>query len=128
MLIKRLSFVLATTLLLLPGIFFALHAVSQPDRGVPVRVDAVAEQAIERTIELTGTVTSPRSARLSAATAGLVTALHVDVGSQIDKDDVLLELDPVLAQSQWQSSKASTDVARLAAETVAAYDEAFDGR
>jgi RND family efflux transporter MFP subunit len=60
-------------------------------------------------------VTSPRSARLSTATAGLVTVLHIDEGSQVSADDILLELDPVLAQSQWQSTQASADVARLAA-------------
>jgi membrane fusion protein (multidrug efflux system) len=107
---KRIS----ATLLLLPGIFSAALAASQPDQGAPVRVDTVTEQAIQRSVELTGTVTSPRSARLSAATAGLVTALHVDAGSQVVTGDVLLELEPVLAQSQWQSAQASADVARLA--------------
>lgn len=101
-------------LLLLPAIFAAALAVSQPDPGAPVRVDTATEQAIQKIVELTGTVTSPRSARLSAATAGLVTALHVDAGSQVTTGDVLLELEPVLAQSQWQSAKAGADVARLA--------------
>ena len=37
------------------------------------------------------------------------------MGSQVEQGDVLLELDGVLAQSQWQSSAAGTNVARLAA-------------
>lgn len=100
--------------LLLPGIFFAAIAVSQTDQGAPVRIDTVAEQPIQRLVQLTGTVTSPRSARLSAATAGLVTALHVDAGSQVEAGEVLLEMDPLLAQQQWQSSQASAAIARLA--------------
>lgn len=102
------------TLLLLQAIFAAALAVSQPDQGAPVRVDTATEQAIQKIVELTGTVTSPRSARLSAATAGLVTALHVDAGSEVTTGNILLELEPVLAQSQWQSAKAAADVARLA--------------
>lgn len=104
----------SAALLLLPAIFTAALAVSQPDQGAPVRADTATEQPIQKIVELTGTVTSPRSARLSAATAGLVTALHVDAGSQVTTGDVLLELEPVLAQSQWQSARAATDVARLA--------------
>tara|TARA_R110002124_G_scaffold104623_1_gene254819 strand:+ start:2842 stop:3903 length:1062 start_codon:yes stop_codon:yes gene_type:complete len=102
-------------LLLVSGLFTATPAATQTDAGVPVRVDVVTQQAIQRSIALTGTVTSPRQSRLSTATAGLVTALHVDEGSQVSTGDVLLELDPVLAQSQWQSSSAAADVARLAA-------------
>jgi RND family efflux transporter MFP subunit len=100
--------------LLLPGVFCAAFAVSQTDQAAPVRIDTVTEQPIQRVIQLTGTVTSPRSARLSAATAGLVTALHVDAGSQVKAGDVLLEMDPILAEQQWQSAQASASIARLA--------------
>jgi RND family efflux transporter MFP subunit len=100
--------------LLLPGIFVAALAVSQSDQGAPVRIDTVIEQPIQRVIQLTGTVTSPRSSRLSAATAGLVTALHVDAGSQVASGEVLLEMDPVLAEQQWQSAQASAAAALLA--------------
>ena len=100
--------------LLLPGIFFAALAMSQADQGAPVRIDTVTEQPIQRVIKLNGTVTTPRSARLSAATAGLVTALHVDAGSQVKAGDVLLEMDPILAERQWQSAQASATSARLA--------------
>lgn len=86
----------------------------QADQGAPVRIDTVTEQPIQRVIKLNGTVTTPRSARLSAATAGLVTALHVDAGSQVKAGDVLLEMDPILAERQWQSAQASASSARLA--------------
>jgi len=87
---------------------------AQPSGGVPVTVEPVREQAIEQVVKLSGTVTSARSARLSTATDGLVTRLHVDAGSRVGAGDVLLELDPELAQWQWESAQASVEQARLA--------------
>lgn len=92
----------------------AISAAAESDRGVPVRIEQVSEQPIQRIVELTGTVTSARSARLSTATSGLVIALHVDAGSQVQATDVLLELDPALAQWQWQSAQASAEATRIA--------------
>jgi membrane fusion protein, multidrug efflux system len=104
-----------TPLRILPFLLSAAVALAQPDTGTPVRIDTVTEQPIEQLIKLTGTVTSPRYAQLSSATAGLVTALHVDAGSEVKTGEVLLELDPVLAERQWQGSRASAETARLAA-------------
>ncbi len=102
-------------LALLAAMLYTTGAPAQANTGAPVRVDTVTEQVIRQSVQLTGTVTSPRTARLSSATAGLVTALQVDAGSEVNEGDVLLELDPVLAQSQWQSARAAAEVARLAA-------------
>jgi membrane fusion protein (multidrug efflux system) len=102
------------SLLLLPATFIAALATAQSEKAVPVRVDKVREQAIQRNVQLTGTVTSARSALLSAATSGLVTELHVDAGSVVKAGEVLLELDPALAQWQWQSAQAGAEVARVA--------------
>lgn len=101
-------------LLFLPVALISALAVAQPDTGVPVRIAEVKVQPIQRMVQLTGSVTSARSARLSTATGGLVTTLHVDAGSPVAAGDVLLELDPALAQWQWQSSQAIADTARLA--------------
>lgn len=102
------------SLLLFPAIIFATLAAAQPEQHVSVRVDKVREQAIQRTVQLTGTVTSARSALLSAATSGLVTGLRVDAGSVVNTGEVLLELDSELANWQWQSAQASAEVARIA--------------
>lgn len=82
--------------------------------AAPIRIAMVQEQAIAQTLRLTGTVTSVRSARLSASTAGLVTTLNVDAGSAVDAGDVLLQLDAELAQWEWQGSQASVASAQLA--------------
>ncbi|MEZ5572587.1 MAG: efflux RND transporter periplasmic adaptor subunit [Halioglobus sp.] len=92
---------------------------------MPVKVETVKQQTIQRVVQLTGTVTSARSAMLSTATSGLVTALHVDAGSQVAAGDVLLELDAALAQWQWQSAQATAQTARVAqADSQRRLDEA----
>ncbi|MEZ5502212.1 MAG: efflux RND transporter periplasmic adaptor subunit [Halioglobus sp.] len=104
----------AATLLLFTTALGATPGAAQPQQGVPVTIDTVREQPVQRLVQLTGSVTSARSARLSTATGGLVTALAVDAGSQVAAGDVLLELDPALAQWQWQSAQASAAAARIA--------------
>ena len=89
---------------------------AQTGQGVPVRVEPVREQAIRQVVRLTGTVTSPRDANLSAATSGLVTALHVDAGSQVIEGEVLLELDAEMARWQWRSATAAVAASRVALE------------
>ncbi|MDZ7781964.1 MAG: efflux RND transporter periplasmic adaptor subunit [Halioglobus sp.] len=90
-------------------------ALAQP-AGVPVKTEQVREQAVQRQVDLTGTVTSPNRARLSTATSGLVTALQVDAGSRVAEGDVLLELDGELADWQWRGARADVEAARLALE------------
>lgn len=82
--------------------------------GTPVTVTVVQEQPIERLLQLTGTVTAVRSAQLSVATSGLVSNLHVDAGSRVQAGEVLLELDPELAELQLQSANALLAQARNA--------------
>ena len=82
--------------------------------GTPVTVAVVQERAIERRLQLTGTATAVRSAQLSVATSGLVAGLFVDAGSRVAAGDLLLELDPELAELQLQSAEAGMAQARTA--------------
>ena len=61
-------------------------------------VTAQKSDGIVRTLKLTGTVTARHQAQLSPRIAGLVSQLNVDAGKRVAKGDVLLELDPKLAQ------------------------------
>ncbi|NCF74514.1 MAG: efflux RND transporter periplasmic adaptor subunit [Gammaproteobacteria bacterium] len=79
----------ALSLLLLPVVAAA---------QVPVQVEAVSNRAIVRQINVTGTVTSPRTAVLSTAVAGLVAELTIDEGHHVKTGDALLKLDAELAQ------------------------------
>jgi RND family efflux transporter MFP subunit len=101
-------------LVLLPLALVSTQALAQDEAGTPVITDIVREQPIQQVLQLTGSVTSARSSSLSASTAGLVTAMHVDAGSEVTAGELLLELDPGLARWQWQSAQASAESARIA--------------
>ena len=62
------------TIFLLATILFAASVAAE----VPVQVETVSNRAVIKQINVTGTVTSPRTAVLSTAVAGLVAELTVD--------------------------------------------------
>lgn len=80
---------MATVLMLMAGTALA---------EVPVRVEPAVDRPIVRQINVTGTVTSSRTAVLSTAVAGLVAELLVDEGYRVSTGDVLVNLDAELAQ------------------------------
>jgi RND family efflux transporter MFP subunit len=98
-------------LLLLLFCHFPIALAAEDGGAVPVAVANVQERDIHRVLDLTGTVTAMRSARLSAATSGLVTTLQVDTGSRVEAGQLLLELDPELAQLQLDSAMAQVEQA-----------------
>ena len=65
---------------------------------VPVQVESVSNRSIVRQINVTGTVTSPRTAVLSTAVAGLVAELTIDEGHRVETGEALLKLDAELAR------------------------------
>jgi membrane fusion protein (multidrug efflux system) len=78
----------------------------------------VQTQPIFSAVPMTGTVTSPRNARLSPATSGQVYQLHVDAGSVVTRGTVLLELDPELTELQLRADEA------LLAQSRSAFQDA----
>jgi len=64
----------------------------------PVQVESVSNRTIVRQINVTGTVTSPRTAVLSTAVAGLIAELTIDEGRRVEAGEALLKLDAELAQ------------------------------
>jgi membrane fusion protein (multidrug efflux system) len=77
--------------------------------GPPVTVQALSEQAITRLVRVNGTVTSPRSATISTSVAGLVTELDLDAGDKVAQGDILVQLDPELAQLEAAAASASVN-------------------
>ncbi len=65
---------------------------------VPVQVESASTRAVLKQISVTGTVTSPRTAVLSTAVAGLVAELTIDEGDRVETGEALLKLDAELAQ------------------------------
>ena len=82
--------------------------------GAPVMVSAVKEQPIQRQVEMTGSITSPRVAELSPSTSGLVEKLLADEGDRVSAGAELLQLDSELAELRWQSAKAQRQQAETA--------------
>lgn len=65
---------------------------------MPVAVVSPERQPIYRQVEVTGNVTSPRVAQLSAATSGLILVMLVEEGDRVEAGQVRVELDPELAE------------------------------
>ncbi|MCB1699304.1 MAG: efflux RND transporter periplasmic adaptor subunit [Pseudomonadales bacterium] len=112
MVVKRGS--LASLLLVLLCYSHAVALFADDDKSTPVAVAPAVERDIHRSLDITGTVTALRSSRLSVATSGLVADLYVDSGSRVKAQELLLELDPELAQLQLDSAMAQVEQADTA--------------
>ena len=77
-------------------------------------VTEALKQPILRQLQVQGTVTSARSAQLSAATSGQVESVMVDAGSRVMAGDVLLTLDAELAQLEVDGASARVEQAQQA--------------
>ena len=91
---------------------WSTSAISQ--EGLPVVVTEAVEQSILRQLQVQGTVTSARSAQLSAATSGQVESVMVDAGSRVMAGDVLLTLDAQMAQLEVDGASARVEQAQQA--------------
>ena len=78
---------------------FLAFLVSAAAAEVPVAVESVSSRPVVRQIDVTGTVTSPRTALLSTAVAGLVSDLAIDEGDRVETGRALLSLDAELARA-----------------------------
>ena len=105
---------LASRLVVATLLLLVISARTSAQEGVPVGVAESETRLVFSQLQVTGTVTSARSARLSAATSGQVALVNVDAGSRVAKGEVLLTLDPEIPQLEYQSADARQRQARLA--------------
>jgi len=77
----------------------------------PVVIDEPSLQQVVEKVPVSGTVTSPRVARLSTEVDGLVQDIHVDAGTHVDKGDTLITLDATLARLALDGAAAATELA-----------------
>ena len=80
----------------------------------PVRVVEAESRPVSEQVTATGTVSSPRSAVLSTAAAGLVDAIHVDEGDRVSRGDLLVELDSEIAKLSLARLRAAVRQQRTA--------------
>ncbi|MBT0962018.1 efflux RND transporter periplasmic adaptor subunit [Denitromonas iodatirespirans] len=104
----------------------ALSASLAGAAGPAVIVAESRLQAVVEELRVSGTVTAPRSARLSPEVAGKVAALRVDVGSRVSKNEILVELDAELARLDLEVAQAA--VAQASEALADARRREADGR
>ena len=75
--------------------------------ATPVSLAKVEMQQPVRELLINGTLAADQASRLSPSVSGLVSRLHVDIGSRVESGDVLLELDPELNRLALQQALAT---------------------
>ena len=83
------------------------------------KTEAVQRGRIQSTVSVTGTVSALLTVQVGSQVSGVVTKLHADFNSQVHKDELLAEIDPLpfqervnQAQAALDSAKASVDAAK----------------
>ena len=97
-------------------IIAACSAASAAAAGPPVTVQTLVEQTVTKQVRVNGTVTSPRSATISASVDGLVAELDVDAGDRVEQGTLLVQLDAELVLLDVAAAEAalSSSEAQLA--------------
>ena len=80
--------------------------------GAPVVVGVSERQAVTEEVPVTGTVTSPRVARLSPEVAGLVSEVLVDAGARVEAGAIVVRFEQTLAALAVEASEAARLQAR----------------
>jgi RND family efflux transporter MFP subunit len=95
------------------GILVCMSSAAE-EAGVPVAVASPERQPVFSLVDVTGTVTSPRVAQLSVAISGLILAVRAEEGDRVAAGQVLVELDPELAELESRSARAQVTQADTA--------------
>ncbi|MDQ7052761.1 MAG: biotin/lipoyl-binding protein [candidate division KSB1 bacterium] len=88
--------------------------------AVPVTVTVVQTADVSDSIELTGTLRPLREAVIAAQVAGEVKAVYVDLGSEVKKDQPLVQIDPRTYELRLDQARATANSARAAYEKARA--------
>ena len=97
--------------LLLAGLVLVQQGLAAPTTA-PVVLGRAGVEAVIEEVPVTGTITSPRVARLSPEVAGLVQDVLVDAGDRVEAGAPLLRLESTLAGLALEAAAAATDQAR----------------
>lgn len=91
---------------------------AEAQRSAPVELALAERQTIVEALKLSGTLTSPRSSRLSPEVEGRVVDIKVEVGDHVQAGATLLRLDDELARLDLAQARAAEH------ESEAALDDA----
>jgi multidrug efflux pump subunit AcrA (membrane-fusion protein) len=90
-----------------PLIIAALLPVLAVAQVAPVVLAVVERRDIVETLSLTGSLSSPNSARLSPDVEGRLVSLEVDAGQRVNIGDILFKLDDELARLELAQAIAA---------------------
>ena len=102
-------------LLLFTSVVFTAPAFGQQD-GPVVMVLPAEEVSLIKEVPLTGTVVSPRVAKISTDVSGIVETMRVDIGDQLQAGEEILELNSELESLLLEAAQAESEQATLELE------------
>jgi membrane fusion protein, multidrug efflux system len=105
-------------LALVLGLGLSVHTLADDSPPRPVEVETVQRALLVQAVEVRGSVTAPRTARLSTAVAGLVQRVAVEEGDPVRAGQRLALLDGAIGQLDLEVAAAAT--AQAAAELAEA--------
>jgi len=97
------------TLLVIAGVVSVTRG---GNRGVEVRLEAVAERDLVATVTASGKIRARRTVDISADVSGRVVELNVDEGDEVAQGAVLLRIDPTQYRAAVQRNEAALAQAR----------------
>jgi len=87
------------------------------------KTEVVQRGRIQSTVSVTGTVSALLTVQVGSQVSGIVKTLHADFNSQVHKNELLAEIDPLpfqekvnQAQAALNSANASVDAAKATVE------------
>lgn len=86
------------------------------DRAVPVKVSPAVRADLVRTLRLAGVARAWQNASLAPQAQGTVEAIHVGIGSVVQRGQVLAEIDTTTLGLQAEQGRRAVELARLQAE------------
>ncbi|MCC5856519.1 MAG: efflux RND transporter periplasmic adaptor subunit [Ectothiorhodospiraceae bacterium] len=81
--------------------------------ATPIAALEVQPRDLSRSLNTSGTVEAGVRIRLASRTSGTVDQVHVDVGDQVNRGDILAELDVSEEQAELQRARAQATEARI---------------
>src|SRR5215471_7312547 len=86
--------------------------------AVPVRVAPVTVQALEETIEISGSLASPEDSTIAAEVDGKLVGLRVDLGDRVRRGEMLARVNPDeyrfrMEQAEAQRQQAEANLRRV---------------
>ena len=114
---KKKFFIGAGIVLVLAAVAFANFRFRRTE-GITVNTERIQTRKLEAIVSASGKIQAKRTVNISADTMGRVTGLAVNEGDRVKTGQFLLQIDPRNLRTRVESSEASVQAARSAAEQL----------